>query len=679
MERLKKFAATTQAQLKTATAQINSPNKTTNVNVNKNNDNKDIETLKKENAMLQKNMTNLVEDFTKINLQLNDYKAKVYDLENTKKTYNNEVKQLQKQVNEAEVKLRRKSITLKKTKDSDIVEKLTEENDNYREQVHALKNTVRELSKNLKQQEDVNNNTNTSNNNNNNNENNNDNDDNNESASTETITGNNDEKIINSNEQDKMKIKELMEQINLINKEKDEIASKFDKAHENHGSDLQQLVDKLTGKEEEIQTAKKKESDSLAKLTASQDRLKEMGKKLEMMVNAYQALKKSSAVNSKQQEELNKANARIAELEEQAKSINIDAIHKAHEDKLKKVESEAKGALDGAKARREAEVQSYKDKLGKLETEIKTLKEKVVEMEKKEDFLKNEKKELKIQEEGTQQRLETTKKELNAQRTRATEAEVSLAELTATAKGYENDIKELKVQMEVEENKQMELKQQLKEANDKMEEVHNDHSETRKKLDDQSMEHKIAGKRQVRMIKDLKSHLKKEAKSKELLEEKLKSTTNVLARLQEEMANSVPVVAPQQPEKEDNKKTSTTRRPSTLAAMISQTVSGSTSSSTTSNTNTNTPESSKPAADDGVKKLLAMRLESLLEENVRIKEKVSMLESIVQDLTLELNDVKEAKSLGLDDNNNDDNYISGDIDDGFEGTVDDDDVESFDI
>ena len=193
------------------------------------------------------------------------------------------------------------------------------------------------------------------------------------------------------------------------------------------------------------------------------------------------------------------------------------------------------------------------------------------------------------------------------------------------------------------------------------------------------MEHKIAGKRQVRMIKDLKSHLKKEAKSKELLEEKLKSTTNVLARLQEEMANSVPVVAPQQPEKEDNKKTSTTRRPSTLAAMISQTVSGSTSSSTTSNTNTNTSESSQPAADDGVKKLLAMRLESLLEENVRIKEKVSMLESIVQDLTLELNDVKEAKSLGLDDNNNDDNYISGDIDDGFEGTVDDDDVESFDI
>ena len=31
-------------------------------------------------------MTNLVEDFTKLDLQLNDYKAK-YDLENRKKSY----------------------------------------------------------------------------------------------------------------------------------------------------------------------------------------------------------------------------------------------------------------------------------------------------------------------------------------------------------------------------------------------------------------------------------------------------------------------------------------------------------------------------------------------------------------------------------------------------------------
>ena len=97
-------------------------------------------------------MTNLVEDFTKLNVQLNDYKAKVYDLENRKKSYSSEVKQLQKQVNEAEVKLRRKSITLKKTKDGDILEKLVEDNDNYREQVHILKNTIREMSEKMKKQ-----------------------------------------------------------------------------------------------------------------------------------------------------------------------------------------------------------------------------------------------------------------------------------------------------------------------------------------------------------------------------------------------------------------------------------------------------------------------------------------------------------------------------------------------
>ena len=144
------------------------------------------------------------------------------------------------------------------------------------------------------------------------------------------------------------------------------------------------------------------------------------------------------------------------------------------------------------------------------------------------------------------------------------------------------------------------------------------------------------------------------------------------------MASSVPIVAPQQ-KKEDDSNSSSTRR-SSFATMISQTVSSATSSSSnTSPTNSSsTTQSSKPAAnDDGVKKLLAMRLESLLEENVRIKEKVSMLESIVQDLTEELNDAKEAKALGLDDSNKD--VITGNVDDGFEGTVDEDDVESFDI
>ena len=51
-----------------------------------------------------------------------------------------------------------------------------------------------------------------------------------------------------------------------------------------------------------------------------------------------------------------------------------------------------------------------------------------------------------------------------------------------------------------------------------------------------------------------------------------------------------------------------------------------------------------------------------------------MLESIVQELTEELNHAREAKDSGADSSQ----FVSGDID-GDETTVDDDDVESFDI
>ena len=67
-----------------------------------------------------------------------------------------------------------------------------------------------------------------------------------------------------------------MEKINLINQEKDALAAKVEKAKDDHGNDLQQLVNKLTEKEEEIQQSKKNEKDTKNKLNASQDRLKEI-------------------------------------------------------------------------------------------------------------------------------------------------------------------------------------------------------------------------------------------------------------------------------------------------------------------------------------------------------------------------------------------------------------------
>ena len=62
---------------------------------------------------------------------------------------------------------------------------------------------------------------------------------------------------------------------------------------------------------------------------------------------------------------------------------------------------------------------------------------------------------------------------------------------------------------------------------------------------------------------------------------------------------------------------------------------------------------------------------------MRIKEKVSMLESIVQELTEELNVAREGNALGLN-NKQDEDVISGDID-GDGVNIDEDDVESFDI
>ena len=60
------------------------------------------------------------------------------------------------------------------------------------------------------------------------------------------------------NDVDSNKTKELQERLDSIAKERDEIASKFDKAQENHGKDLQQLVEKLTAKKKRYSRRKRK-------------------------------------------------------------------------------------------------------------------------------------------------------------------------------------------------------------------------------------------------------------------------------------------------------------------------------------------------------------------------------------------------------------------------------------
>ena len=111
----------------------------------------------------------------------------------------------------------------------------------------------------------------------------------------------------------------------------------------------------------------------------------------------------------------------------------------------------------------------------------------------------------------------------------------------------------------------------------------------------------------------------------------------MLDKLQEEMASApaTPPPAPVASPKENGLLTPARR---TSLSNLVNAMSGSSGDGATSKN----PSSAKKTSpgDDGVKKALAKRLESLLEENVMIKEKVSMLEGIVQELTDELNIAK---------------------------------------
>ena len=94
---------------------------------------------------MEEQFKGLVEDFTQMNVNLNEYKGRVYDLEKKQKMYQKQVKELQTQVNSAEKDLRKKNMTIKKSKEKGALESLMEENDNQREQILVLKNSLRSL------------------------------------------------------------------------------------------------------------------------------------------------------------------------------------------------------------------------------------------------------------------------------------------------------------------------------------------------------------------------------------------------------------------------------------------------------------------------------------------------------------------------------------------------------
>ena len=647
MDRLKSFANKVKSQADesfnltkggdtTGQSSLNSPGVPASSTTIDANDSDEVKRLKTEKLALEKQFQGLVEDFTRMNVSCNEYKGKVYDLEKTQKLYKGQVQQLEAQVNAAETELRKKNQAIKKSQEKGALEKLMEENNDQREQILALKNSIRGLHESA-------------------------------AATTEdiveeegaivddtvvrTIEDNEDPLGLlgekgetNTNERtrsseadadapspkrlvaarpkkierrpsvsDQMAVRQQEELINL-NKQVDELKVKLENEKKSHNEDLQSMLEKITVKEEELQRVKTDMAAEKGKLGSSQGKLLEMGKKLEMMVTAYQTVKVTGEASTKKIAELEKEKQKLAAAASSLSSKEVKEMEKKHAEALQKLELESKGALDGARARREAEVQGFQDRLAKAQKKAEAAEKDAQEANNRAAELQIEREKALAKSNETSDLLALTKTELQAQRVRATEAEVKITELQENISHHKLHIEQVKTTLSEETESRMAHEAKLDEARKEIEGHKEAHAEVHQKLTDQSLEHKIAGKRQVQMIKDLKSMLKRETKARELLEEKLKSTTSVLGRLQEEMAT--PHLTPV--------------KPPAPATRVS-------SAPTAPSSDRRHSVGAAPVDVDGVKKALAQRLESLLEENVMIKEKVSMLEGIVQDLTVELN------------------------------------------
>jgi|EP00945_MAST-04E_sp_MAST-4E-sp1_P001064 chromosome segregation ATPase len=665
----------------------------------------ELQKVRNEKAAMEEQFKGLVEDFTQMNVNLNEYKGKVYDLEKNQKMYQKQVKELQTQVNTAEKDLRKKNMTIKKSKEKGALESLMEENDNQREQILVLKNSLRSLheAQQAAKEEAA------------------------ETAERGGAQGNEDDgdsqavlddplshplapldeassassekaeqvKLTESptaspsastrkvarrpSVSDQMAVKQQEELISL-NKQVDELKSKIERDKVAHYEDLQRMVEKSTQKEEEIQKLKTGLKGENDKLSSSQKKISEMGKKLELMVNAYQTLKKSNDTVVKKMSELEAANQKLEELSADKNEEGIKAVEQKHQEALKKAEMESKGALDGARARREAEVQGYQERLARATEKSEKLEKDIVETTSEKKALQEEIALLQKSKDENDDRLQQTKKELQAQRVRATEAEVKLTETNELLEGRVTEVQDVMRQLEEGGKERLAIEETLQSVREDVEQLKEGKKNAEQKLVDQSIEHKIAGKRQVQMIKDLKTVLKQEAQRRELAEGKLKSTTSVLEKLQEEMA-SAPVMPPPAPAPtpKEGGILSPGRRKS-LSALVGAVSGGGGGSSndTVSSGSTQKGRSASVADDDGVKKALAKRLESLLEENVMIKEKVSMLEGIVQELTDELN-IAKSINTAVESATKKDEAEGAPEENNEDPLGEDDQMESFDI
>ena len=297
----------------------------------------------------------------------------------------------------------------------------------------------------------------------------------------------------------------------------------------------------------------------------------------------------------------------------------LAGFSEAHSDALAKAEKEKDQQIREATSDIKIEMQMLKDSMKKVTEERNELSSTVEENKIELERIKGENKE----KEEALVNMEMNQKELEEELEKYNKSiELLKKEKEDTAKKW-NELKEIHIELK---EKHDDIHLKLTVANEQNKTFMNDiskHEEIvsniQKTLDDKIVEHKINTKRSKGIIKDLKKSLLKESKLRNdmaMKSDRIKEKADAFDELQETV---------------DTLKLELDEAKSKLSNNGGSGGGGGGSP--------NLPHRGSARSDDhGVTAALAGKMEKLLTENETVKVKISMLESIVQDLTKDLGD-----------------------------------------
>mmetsp|Transcript_8319 Transcript_8319/g.9534 ORF Transcript_8319/g.9534 Transcript_8319/m.9534 type:complete len:385 (+) Transcript_8319:164-1318(+) len=275
---------------------------------------------------------------------------------------------------------------------------------------------------------------------------------------------------------------------------------------------------------------------------------------------------------------------------------------KSERDKLKEVEDEivskTKSEIDAlnrklkSASRNKAQAQSQ---LASVKADLDGKAKEVEELSESSKILKEER-------DSLLKKVEHLSSSESLAREKLTESETSVASLQEEVSKSKSENKSLQDSMD-------ELRRKLNDTVEENTSIKADLDMYKNDLDEKVTQHKIAAKKSVQLIKELKSQLQKESEKCAMIEE----SKNTL---------------------EDQHKQEVHR----LREKVSQNM---------AHNGDGISPKTVPTEDDGVKRALAKRLESLLNENQALKEKVSFLEQSIVSLNEDLIQLRAAKTKAL--------------------------------